>query len=107
MEPSLSNYFIQALMLPSRLRCQQAAAASAVVAAETVAGDAIEAAADPGVEAVTANAVGEARPGRPRGLTPEEGLTRESETKIAAATRSPEDLIEIFANYIFFVFHKQ
>ena len=102
MEPSLSNYFIQALMLPSRLRCQQAAAASAVVAAETVAGDAIEAAADPGVEAVTANAADEARPGRPRGLTPEEGLTRESETKIAAATRSPEDLIEIFANYIFF-----
>ena len=107
MEPSLSNYFIQALMLPSRLRCQQAAAASAVVAAETVAGDVIEAAADPGVEAVTANADDEARPGRPRGRTPEEGLTRESETKIPAATRSPEELSKILPITFFFVFHKQ
>lgn len=67
------------------LRCPPAEAASAEVEAEvvvvTVVAGVIEAAADPGAEAETANVDDEALPGRPPGRTREEGLTRENETK--------------------------
>ena len=72
----------------------------------TVVDDATEAAADRGVEAATANAADEARPGHPLGPTRGEGLTRESETKAAAATRSPEDSSK-FSSIHFFVSEKQ
>lgn len=63
----------------------EVAAEVAVVTAEVVV---IEAAADPGVEAVTGNVDDEARPGLHRGQTPVEGPTRENETKSAASRRS-------------------
>ena len=75
----------------------------AAVVAGTVVDDATEAAVDRGVEA--ANAADEARPGHPRGPTRGEGLTRESETKAAAATRSPEDSSK-FSSIPFFCFRK-